>query len=261
MPGYFDNGSVALETGAHVFATPSEARRNITLDPHGRPAEVLDSGGGSFALALTGERLRANLGDAERWIYEVLAALATLEPGTLGLEDSQGNRATFAQAVCIGGAGEVQAFRVAELSMSWLAPQAATAPPWGAVPATPGTYAGTDTLLDYAAGGVTVGNHPAGMRIEMSRQYPLREVPRARGARSRGPARGAVVRFTVASHAVATGQHLAVYLRDLARSIGPRPVALTGNGNTFEGVVLETLRPRHADGRTTEFDSEFLAEL
>jgi hypothetical protein len=142
----------------------------VTFDPHGRPAELLDSGGGTLDLSVTGERLRANLGDAERWLYEVLAALALADPGDLGVEDSQGNRATFAQAVCIGGAGEVQAFRVAELSMSFQAPQAATAPAWGAVPATPGTYAGTDTLLDYAAGGVAIGPHPAGMRIEMSRQ-------------------------------------------------------------------------------------------
>ena len=259
--GYFNDGTVNIELGEHAFATPAPQRRNVALEAAGRPSVVLDDGGGMMALAVTGQRLRANLGDAERYIYEMLAALAGSAAGELGCEDQLGNRATFSQAVCTGGSGEVQAFRFADLRLEFLSPEKQTEPGWGAIPATPATYGGTVTLLDYAAGGVALGTHPAGMRIEMARQYPLREIPRARGSRARGPARGAVMRFIVSSHAVASGIHLARYLEDLARQIGPGPVALTGNGNTYEDVVMESLRPKHTDHRATAFEAEFLKAL
>jgi hypothetical protein len=261
MPGYFDDGTVQVELGEHAFATPAPERRNVILEAHDRPAEVLDSGGGMMGVQVTGQRLRANLGDAERYIYELLVSLALAEPGDLGLEDSQGNRSTFGEAVCVGAAGEVQAFRFAEAQMEFLSPEKATEPAWGAVPAAPATYGGTDTLQDYSAGGVQIGTHPVGMRIEMLRSHPLREVPRARGARTRGPAFGAHVRFIVTSHAVTTGQHLAAYLEGLSRQIGPRPVDLTANGNTYSGVILEALRPDHTDGRHTRFVAEFVREI
>jgi len=259
--GYFRDGVVNVEIGEHAFATPPLERRNVLLDPHAQPASVHDSGGGMIALDVTGQRVRANLGDAERYVYELFAALAESAPGALGTEDQLGNRATFAQAVCTGGAGDVQAFRFADMRFEFLTPEKLAEPAWQAPPSAPGTYPGTDTLLDYAAGGVTIGTHPASMRIEMARSYPLREIPRARGSRSRGPGRGAIMRFAVTSHAVASGQALARYLEDLARQIGPRPVDLTANGNTYEDVVLEGLRPEHTDRRATRFVAEFLQQL
>ena len=130
------------------------------------------------------------------------------------------------------------------------------------MPSAPGTYAGTSSAWNYAAGGVALGTHPVGMRIEMQRGYPLREVPRARGARARGPAAGAVITFTVASHTVADGAaHLASYLDDLRQQIGPRPVDLTANGNTYGGVVLQALRPKPTDRSHARFEAEFLMQI
>jgi hypothetical protein len=259
--GYFDDGIVSREIGEHAFATPSPARRNIILDPHGQAATVHDSGGGVISLDVTGQRLRENLGDAERYAYDLFVALALTDPGDLGVEDQLGHQATFAQAVCTGAAAEVQAFRMADMRFEFLSPEKAAEPAWGAIPAAPGTYPGTDTLLDYAAGGVGLGTHPAGMGIEMARSYPLREIPRARGSRSRGPERGATMRFTVTSHAVASGIALARYLEDLARQIGPRPVDLTANGNIFADVVLDRLTAYHTDRRATRFTVELIQQL
>jgi len=259
--GYFNDGTVNIEIGAHAFATPSTKRRNLALNAAGLSSVLLDEGGGSVTLSVTGQRLRANLGDAERWMYEVCRVLATSGPGALGFEDQLGNRATFGQAVCIRAAGVVQAWTFADMSFHFLVPEKVTEPAWASVPEAPGTYAGTDTLIDYAAGGVPIGTNPAAMAIEMLRQYPLREVPRARGARSRGPARGAQIRFTVSSHAVVAGTHLAAYLEGLARQIGPRPVPLTANGNTYADVILESLAPKHTDHRTTTIQVEFLQQV
>jgi hypothetical protein len=268
MGGYFNDGTVNVEIGEHAFATPAASRRSRSLDVAGRPSTVLDDGGGMLTLQVTGQRLRANLGDAEKYIYDLLVSLAGSTPGVLGCEDQLGHRAAFSQAVCIAGSGEVQAFKFADLRLEVLSPEKQAEPAWGAIPAAPGTYPGTSTLLDYSvsgadgAGGIALGTHPSGMRIEMARQYPLREIPRARGARSRGPSRGAVIRLTVSSHAVASGIHLARYLEDLARSAGGgRPVDLTGNGNTYEDVVLESLKPKHTDFRATTFEAEFLKQL
>ena len=68
--GYFNDGIVDMELGAHVFGTPTVYRRNLRLTPHDESAAIFDSGGGMIELQVTGQRDRANLGDAERYIYE-----------------------------------------------------------------------------------------------------------------------------------------------------------------------------------------------
>jgi hypothetical protein len=258
MPGYFDDGTWAVDLGHHVFATPSVVRRNLRLDRHDAVGVIHTAGGGSVELQVTGQRCRTNLGDAERWLYERLRALACSGPGALGCEDHVGNRAMFANCVCTGAAGEVQAFRFAEISAEFLCPEVSIAPGWGAVPAEPAFYAGSLWEQTYTAGGVAIGHHAEGMRFEMQRQYPLREIPRARGARSRGPVSGAVIRLVVTSHATVTAEHLARYLEDLARSIGACPVDLVANGQTYEDVVLERLSPTHTDRRWGQFTAEFI---
>ena len=261
MPGYFTDGTVDVELGQHVFVTPSAERRSVILDTHCAPASVMDSGGGTLALEVTGQRVRANLGDAERWAYELLLALAASESGTLGVEDERGNRATFADAVCVGASAEFHAYRMAEISFDFAAPERSAQPAWGAVPATPGTYGGTSTQQNYAAGGVALGDHPASMRIEMVREFPMLEVPRARGARPRGPARRALMRFAVTGHVIERAASLAGALETLARSIGPRAVALTGNGNTYSDVLLDALRPQHGDLKHAAFEAVFIQEV
>ncbi len=259
--GYFNDGIVDMELGAHVFGTPTVYRRNLRLTPHDESAAIFDSGGGLIELQVTGQRLRANLGDAERYIYEHLRTLARRGPGLLGFEDNRAQRATFGQSVCVGAIGEVRGFRFADVQMEFLSPEKSVEPWPSAVPGAPATYAGTSTAQDYAAGGVTLGAHPSSMRIEMRRDYPLRQIPRARGARSRGPMRGAELRFIVSAAAVVPPLNLARYLADLVRQIGPRAVDLTGNGNTFEGVLLESVRPVHTDGRHTLFEAEFVMPI
>jgi hypothetical protein len=65
----------------------------------------------------------------------------------------------------------------------------------------------------------------------------------------------------VQSFARVSDRHLAAYLEELARQIGPGAVDLTANGNTYQDVVLQGLEPRHADGRHTAFEVEFLQEV
>ncbi len=263
--GYFTDGVTSIEIGAHVFATPRTRRRSLAMDAAGLASAILDDGGGIGTLSVTGQRLRANLGDAERWMYEICLALATSGPGTVGFEDAWGSRATFGQAVCTRAAGAVQAWGpqgcFAEMSFEFLVPEKMTEPAWAEAPGAPPIYPGTDSSVTYEAGGVPIGTNPAGMAIEMVREFPLREVPRARGARSRGPARGAQIRFTVASHAVVAGTHLAAYLAGVARDIGPRPVSVVANGVTYDGVILEGLTPKQTDRRATSFEAQFVQEI
>ncbi|MCK4284469.1 MAG: hypothetical protein KAX44_09150, partial [Candidatus Brocadiae bacterium] len=132
--GYFNDGVVDMELGAHVFGTPTVYRRNLRLTPHGESAAILDSGGGVIELRLTGQRLRANLGDAERYIYEHLRALARRGPGTVGFEDNRGQRTTFGGSVCVGAIGEVHGFRFADVQMEFLSPEKSVEPWPAAVP-------------------------------------------------------------------------------------------------------------------------------
>ena len=258
--GYFDDGTVNVELGEHVFVTPTGARRNVVLEPHDDPAVVLDSGGGAFDLEVTGQRVRDNLGDAERYIYELLLALATSEPGDLAHENNRGYRSVFGDSVCVSGEGEVRAFSFADMKLDFRCPEKSSEPAWGAVPATPGTYAGTATLQDYAAGGINLGTGGE-MRIEMYRSWSLREVPRARGARTSVPPRGAVMRFLVRTAWEEGVTNLAVLLENLMRTIGPRQVDLTANGNTYEDVVLDGMRPGHTDRKFTTVEFELTQQI
>ncbi len=262
--GYFNDGMVNIELGAHVFATPSGLRVNVAPEPHDEAARIHDSGGGILELEVTAQRVRANLGDAERYIYEHLHTLATSDPGDLGFEDNRGNRHVFGDSVCAGGLGEVRAFKFADMRLDFLSPEKASEPAWGGVPAAPGAYPGTSALQNYQAGGVTLGVGGT-MRIEMMRLYDLRQVPRARGSRTSIPPRGTLLRFIVSADRVADAAPpyggLATDLENLMRSIGPRPVDLTANGNTYEDVVLESMRPGHTDMKATSVEFEFVKEL
>jgi len=258
--GYFNDGTVNVELGEHVFVTPTGARRNVALEPHDDPAVVLDSGGGTFELQVTGQRVRDNLGDAERYIYQLLLALATSEPGDLAHENNRGYRSVFGDSACVSGEGDVQGSRFADMRFDFASPEKSSEPAWGAVPATPGIYAGTSTLRNYAAGGVSLGTGGE-MRTEMYRAWPLREIPRARGSRTSVPPRGAVMKFLVRTAWPETTVNLARDLEDLMRTIGPRQVDLTANGNTYEDVVLAAMRPGHTDRKFTMVEFELLQQL
>ena len=258
--GYFNDGTVNVEIGEHVFVMPSIPRRNIILEPHGDPATVLDSGGGILDLEVAGQRVRDNLGDAERYIYELLLGLAESDPGDLAHEDNRGHRSVMGDSVCIGGQGEVRGSKFADMRFDFLSPEKSSEPAWGVVPATPGVYPGTSTLRNYAVGGVSLGTGGE-LRIEMTRSWPMREIPRARGARTSVPARGAVMRFSVSAATIAGTSNLALTLENLARSIGPGLVNLTGNGNTYADVVLENARPGHTDRKFTTVEFEFLKQI
>ncbi len=259
--GYFRNGTVDVALGEHASQTPSASRTNVRLAPARRAARIMDAGGGMLQLAVRAQAQRADVGDAERYVYELLRALAMAAPGELGCEDYRGFQATVARAVCIGAEGSVRADCIADVDCEFLAPTDDASPAWTSVPALPGPYGGTDSSMSYAAGGVALGTHGESMRVAMTRQFPVRPLPRARGARPWGPARNADIRLTVTAHALAESQHLADYLIALERQIGPRAVDLTANGNTYRGVVLSTLRARPTDKALTRFDAEFLMQV
>jgi len=243
------------------YFTDGIINSNILLAPHDLPAEVLPSGGGIQEIEVQGQRLRFNLGDAERYVYEIFAALATSDPGVLGVEDVLDRRATFGEAVCVAAVGEIYAFTFADMRFTFLAGEKSGEPAWGAIPSAPGVYAGTSTSQDYAAGGVSVGTYPEKMRIEMRRRCNVRVIPRARGARATVPHSGAHIRFTITGHEVADVNNLAVDLQALARQIGPGAVNLTGNGNTYTDCVLQGLRTVFTDNRATRFQAGFVKEL
>jgi len=255
--GYFNDGTIHIRLGDHVFATPGVVRRNVILEPQGIPASVLDSGGGIQQIDLTAQAVRENLGDAERYIYEVFHALATSAPGDLGFEDYRGYRHVFANAVCVRASGEVKAFKFVEMRLHFDAPEVLSGPAWGIVPGSPPPYAGSSTSQVYKAGGVTL-YLGVSMRIEMHRSYPLRVIPRARGARPGENVSGAQLRFIVGSAAVANATNLGYYLEALARFLGPRKVNLTGNGNTYADVVFDGMRVVHTDKMVTSFETEFV---
>jgi len=258
--GYFNDGTLDVELGAHVFVSPRARRRNLRLKPYDRAATVLDSGGGVLEMKVTGQRLRANLGDGERYIYETLYALATSSPGDLAFEDNRAHRHVFGDSVCIGGSGQVLAFRFADMRLDFACPEKSSEPAFGAVPAAPAAYPGTTNAQDYTAGGVDLGQAGV-MRIEMQRSVSLRELPRARGARTSVPPSGALIRFLVETERIAATENLATDLEDLARAIGPGPVTLTANGNAYGGVVLEGIRPRHTDRKHTVVECELVQDI
>jgi len=263
--GYFDDGTTHIELGEHVFALPTGRRRNVRLDPHDQAARVLDSGGGVLELEVTAQRMRANLGDAERYAYEILRALALSDPGTLAYEDNRGYRHTWGRAVCTGGRAEIKAFRFVDMSLDFECPEKRCEPPWGSVPATPATWAGTATLQDYELRGGAVSplelDLAGVLTLEMSRSRALREIPRARGARASEPARGAEMRFLVEIARVADAENLATDIQDLIRDVGPRQVNLIANGNRYAGLLLESARPDPTDARHTMLELEFVQDL
>jgi hypothetical protein len=261
MGGYFTDGEVHVELGEHVFLTPVARRSNALLAPPGRPGVVLDGGGGVVELTVTGQCLRHNLGDAERYAYGLFRALALSGAGDLGVEDELGSRAVFGDCLCTEATAEIRALRFVEMEFKFVRPEQASQPGWLSVPAAPGEYPGTDSLQDYAAGGAAIGAHPLLTRIEMTRGCAVRPLPRARGARVVPLAGGAVLAFTVQAHTTAKGTHLAAHLEQLARSIGPRPVTLTANGNAFEDAVLASITPVHADGHHTRLEARFLLQV
>ena len=258
--GYFNDGTVNIELGEHVFVTPFGRRRNVILELHDDPASVLASGGGALELDVRAQRVRDNLGDAERYIYEYLHSLATSDPGDLGHEDNRGHHSVFGDSVCVGAEGVVSANQFADMRLAFESPEKSSEPAWGSVPAAPATYAGTSTLQDYAAGGVNLGVGGL-MGIEMQRSWPLREIPRARGARTTMPPRGAAMRFIVTAARVAGTANLAADLEGLMRSIGPGKMDLTGNGNTFEDVLLQAMRPAHTDHKHTMVEFVFVKQI
>jgi len=260
MGGYFTDGTVNVELGEHVFATPGESRDVVSLALPEIGAVLLPSGGGMLDLEVTAQRLRDNLGDAERYAYELLLALSGSDPGALGIEDARSERATFGEAVCLGGVADVLACRFVDMRLDFAAPQSLSEPSWGSVPTTPGVYSGTSTTQNYQAGGVALGDWAVSMRIEMMRSFGMRTIPRARGGRAAGPTSGALMRFVVTGHVHCPSDAVADRLRDLARSIGPDELDLTGNGNTYTNVIMESLRPKHTDLRHTSFEASFVKE-
>lgn len=260
--GYFNDGDTYLELGQHVWISPSTARFIVQTRPLGDPAINMDSGGGAYDLIVGCQRLRANLGDAERWIYETLRSLAYTGPGELACEDYRDDRVIFSNVACVAGRGETHAFKFADVSLTFRGGESPTtpAPAWDGVPATAGTYAGTDTLQDYAAGGRTLGRGVS-MALELTREYPYRVIPRARGARAAPPVRGAAIRFIVLFAMYEPAQNVMRALRTLEVDLSARPVDLTGNGNTFANVILESVEARHSDDQHTLCEATFVQTL
>ena len=241
--GYFDDGTVQVALGAHVFATPAARRSNLLMTPFCSPALALHVGGGVLELTVTGQAVRDNLGDAERYAAELLRALATSGPGTLGVEDDLGRRAAFASSVCTGAVAEVRAFRFVEVQVRLRLPGGAgrrglgracpmrrtpTPAPRRCRTTRPAAWrsASAAACASRCSGATRCGRCPA--RAAPARAAPERRPPAP--DRHRPPA-GETTTWPRRSE-------------DLERSIGAGPVDLTANGNTYADVVLECRAPQ-----------------
>lgn len=266
---YFDDGAVNVELGEAGHGDPQFAREVLRIKLGNRPAAVHGAGGGEQDIRLETGRERENLGDAEKYAYELFTSLATSEHGTLGVRDWRSSdelhEHVWADAICIEASATIEAHKWVSMSLRFLAPQkapAATTTTSGAWPAPspPGTYPGTSTSQDYSAGGIDLGVGGS-LRIEMVRSADLRTIPRARGAKPGAPWSGSSIRLIVNAHAKTDTEHLAGYLADLTRSIPTGPINLTANGNRYSGLILEELRPDNAIHRSTSFSARFVKEL
>lgn len=258
--GYFDDGATHIELGAHTVFVAGFGRNDLILAPHDAVGRVLDTGGGIVDVSVRGQRLRANMGDAEYYIYEILTCLARSEAGDIGSEDNRGERVVFGNSVCVGGAGNVHAYQFADIRMDFESPEKSSEAAWGSVPATAGIFAGSTTNQTYVAGGEDLGCGGS-MRIEMERDWPLRVIPRARGARTSVPYRGAVMLFNVRTLWQADGDHITDDITDLVRAIGPRHVDLVANGMTYSDVLLRGAGMEGGDAKYAMVSFDFVQEV
>ena len=190
----------------------------------------------------------------------MLRALAASGPGTLGVEDDLGRRAAFAAERLHGAVAQVRAFRFVEVRLDFSCPEAPADAAWGAIPAAPGAYAGTSTAQDYAAGGVALGVGGT-MRIEMSRQFPVRPLPRARGARACGPQSGAHLRLIVSAHLLAAADNLAAALQDLAALHRRRPRRADRQRQHLRGRAPGDRAAEARRPRAHRFEAEFIQQI
>jgi hypothetical protein len=262
--GYFSDAETSIELGEHVAAEPADARLNLAL-PGPRAARFLAAGGGVCELQLTAGRLRANLGDAECYAYNLLESLAASGAGELALEDERGRRQVFGQAVCVGGSARVRALRYVQIQAEFLCPERESQPSWAAIPSPPATYPGTSTAQDYAIQQGGAEPIPLGlggaMAMEMARDYEPTELPRLRGARSSAPPHSAHIRLTVTAARACGAAHAASDLDDLARAVGPAEITLLANGVAYDSLLLDRVDARPAGARHCLVEFGFLKEL
>lgn len=258
MAGYFEDTD-KLDLGEHVFATPIGRRQVRRNSLPGQSAHVHAKGGGILRLEVTAQRLRENLGDAERWIYSRLASLLTAGPGLLAYEDAHGQAHAYDGCVLLGADAQVEAYRWATMTLDMACPETDAAATPGSMPPAPGAYSGTSTAQDYAAGGQDLGRGGR-LTLEASRSSMLREIPRARGARPSQPKSGGEIRLMVEGAVVASGQPVGETIESVARSIGAAEVTLSGNGNSYDTCVLEDVSPEHTDWRHTTLTFQFVQD-
>lgn len=259
MSGYFSSSGTTVEIGQRASGAGGGRHRVVRRSRPGAGA-VHDSGGGVLEWELQSMRVRDNLGDAERWAYEVLSALIQAEPGEVGWEDGRGGRSVRSDALLVSGEATVSAYRVAELSLDWQAAQQSSTPSWSGAPAAPGTYAYTHTDQDYVAGGESLGT-AGSMTLEAYRSGDLREVPRARGSRRGMQLRDAEMRLIVEADLMVGTAHLADAADQVARAIGTRPVSLGANGVWYTECVLSGWSPEQTTRRSTRVRWEFVQDL
>lgn len=262
MPGaYFQDDTSSIELGASASVLASATRRMVVVRSRAGDAQVTGADGGLLGLTVVAHRLRANLGDAERYAWETLRALAAAGTGTLGIEDAFGARTTFGSCACRRASARMTAGRLVEMRLDFVAAERSAQPAWSALPDTPGTWPGTDTLRDYAVDGVSLGDRPAAMRLEMERDTDLRVVPRTRGARATIPGGGALLRLSVTGWLQPTGGSPVAAFDGLVRSIGTAGPTLSGNGNSYANVRLEAARPLRVGRDSLQFVITFLQEV
>jgi hypothetical protein len=257
MTAYLDVGPALLDLGVCAELLPETARRTLPLPGGGAPAW---SFGGERKLVLQTHCLRANRGDAERYAWERLRALATAGPATLGVEDEFGRRSTWRDCVCASAVARVHGERLAVIEYRFAAPETTATPAWQGPPDPPATYPQTATLQDYSAG-VPLGDHATGLRMHLSRRSPLRPIPRTRGARVDLPYAGAALRMSVTGWLHRPAESLPGALAQMVRSISTDRVALQANGNTYSGLRLEHCTPRRRGLSDLQFYLTFLQEI
>ncbi|HOX38747.1 MAG TPA: hypothetical protein PL033_12225 [Candidatus Brocadiia bacterium] len=244
--GYVTDGETLIGLGDYAFAAPDYSGGPLAVES---AAEVdlryCLRGGDAQLLRVQCEAIRANAGDAERWLIEKLLALSETGIADVGIEDYAGGRVVFSGCWFVGGSGRVEANSEAKLLLRFIRPAhdlSVSDNAWESIPAEAETYEGTTTGNLYLANGIQLGDY-ATMKVEAARRTTLKRVPRCNGARIAPLIAGRRIRFTLdCVHSRAGSRtEIEAYLRDIHKGIGPGPVALAGNGNSWSDCRLERI--------------------
>ncbi len=258
MRGVFDDGSSTITLGSDCYLVPSSMSERVRHAPLNRTQEfIFDVGGGYYNLVVAGEIERHNQGDAEWWLYQKLLAL-----GASGLGDLSVNGHKFPNAMFTSGRGYVNAFKAVTYWYQFacsLPERSASLAAGDSAGADEAEYAGRGSWDIYHLAGEQLGTMGA-LEIAVSRPVEIKRLTRCYGVRIEDLSRGRQVSLTYSGdHHHDTYADLCEWCWQFQARIGYQEATLTGCGNTFDNVFLQSITPEtDADRRQLRFTAQMI---